>query len=227
MWVWTRGATARRRRGADAKALRRDRSARRHDRWANKNLAPHACPGSRSSIRTCSTPGSTRIRRCHAPRHFPPRMTASRSCSRYRCSPISLRVQAERYLDEVRRVLRPDGVLLATFFLFDKAYFPMMQDFQNALYINDTDPTNAVIFDRDWLLAALELRDLRIQEVRSPTHPGLPLGARDRARPWLGCHSRGSRATRAKAAAGANQAGAPHSLKRRRRQVAAREADVT
>jgi SAM-dependent methyltransferase len=79
-----------------------------------------------------------------------------------------VQAQAERYLDEVKRVLRPDGVALATFFLFDKAYFPMMQDFQNALYINDTDPTNAVIFDREWLLAALELRELRIQEVRSP-----------------------------------------------------------
>ena len=27
----------------------------------------------------------------------------------------------------------------------------MMQDFQNALYINDVDPSNAVIFDREWL----------------------------------------------------------------------------
>jgi SAM-dependent methyltransferase len=80
--------------------------------------------------------------------------------------------QAERYLDEVRRVLRPDGVMLATFFLFDKAYFPMMQDFQNALYINDSDPTNAVIFDREWLLTALDLRGLRIREVRSPVVRG-------------------------------------------------------
>jgi SAM-dependent methyltransferase len=79
-----------------------------------------------------------------------------------------VQAQAELYLDEIKRVLRPDGVALATFFLFDKAYFPMMQDFQNALYINDVDPTNAVIFDREWLLAALDMRELRIQEVRSP-----------------------------------------------------------
>jgi hypothetical protein len=78
----------------------------------------------------------------------------------------------EPYLDEVRRVLRPDGVMLATFFLFDKTYFPMMQDFQNSLYINDTDPTNAVIFDRAWLLAALDARDLRIREVRPPSVRG-------------------------------------------------------
>jgi SAM-dependent methyltransferase len=76
------------------------------------------------------------------------------------------------YLDEVRRVLRVDGVMLASFFLFEKAYFPMMQDFQNALYINDTDPTNAVLFDRDWLLAELEARELRVSAARAPTTRG-------------------------------------------------------
>jgi hypothetical protein len=44
----------------------------------------------------------------------------------------------------------------------------MMHDFQNALYINDTDVTNAVIFDRQWLLATLEARDLRIRAVTPP-----------------------------------------------------------
>jgi SAM-dependent methyltransferase len=80
--------------------------------------------------------------------------------------------QAVTYLDEVRRVLRADGVLLASFFLFDKAYFPMMQEFQNALYINDTDPTNAVIFDRGWLLAELDARELRVRAARPPTTRG-------------------------------------------------------
>ena len=80
--------------------------------------------------------------------------------------------QSVSYLDEVARVLRPDGVLLASFFLFEKAYFPMMQDFQNALYINDSDPTNAVIFDRDWLLAELDARELRVRAARAPTTRG-------------------------------------------------------
>ena len=83
-----------------------------------------------------------------------------------------VQAQLEPYLDEVRRVLRPDGVMLATFFLFDKTSFPMMQDFQNSLYINDSDPTNAVIFDRAWLLAALDVRELRIREVRPPSVRG-------------------------------------------------------
>ncbi len=80
--------------------------------------------------------------------------------------------QVPSYLDEAQRALRPDGVLLASFFLFDKAYFPMMQDFQNAIYINDRDPTNAVIFDSQWLLAELDARELRIREARAPTVRG-------------------------------------------------------
>ena len=44
--------------------------------------------------------------------------------------------------------MRPDGWLHASWFLFDKRLFPMMQPFQNALFINETDPSNAVIFDR-------------------------------------------------------------------------------
>jgi SAM-dependent methyltransferase len=55
------------------------------------------------------------------------------------------------YLAELRRVLRPDGVLRSTWFLFDRATYPMLQDFQHALYVNHHDPTNAVIVDRAWL----------------------------------------------------------------------------
>ncbi|HEX5960509.1 MAG TPA: class I SAM-dependent methyltransferase [Rhodanobacteraceae bacterium] len=58
---------------------------------------------------------------------------------------------AEFYLREVARVLAPEGVALTTWFLFDKTDYPMMQEFQNALFINPVDPTNAVIFDKVWL----------------------------------------------------------------------------
>jgi SAM-dependent methyltransferase len=76
--------------------------------------------------------------------------------------------QAEHYLDEVARVLRADGIMVASFFLFDRRYFPMLQDFQNALYINSEDPTNAVMFDREWLLAALRARGLGVSAARPP-----------------------------------------------------------
>ena len=44
----------------------------------------------------------------------------------------------------------------------------MMQDFQNALYINDVDPTNAVIFDRDWVRREAGAAGLTIHRVAQP-----------------------------------------------------------
>ena len=80
--------------------------------------------------------------------------------------------QAEFYLDEVARVLAGDGRLVSTWFLFDKDGFPYMQDTQNALYINDRDPTNAVAYDRKWLQAALASRSLMIAQARPPAIRG-------------------------------------------------------
>jgi SAM-dependent methyltransferase len=77
----------------------------------------------------------------------------------------TIQSHAEYYLREVARVLRPGGVFAGSFFLFDKKYFPMMQDFQNALYINLEDPWNAVIFDRGWLEE--NLRNLGLGIVRA------------------------------------------------------------
>jgi hypothetical protein len=79
-----------------------------------------------------------------------------------------LEEQAVHYLREMRRVLREDGYLLATFFLFEKDGYPMMQDFQNALYINHVDPTNAVIFDRQWVQRTAREAGLVIEQVHPP-----------------------------------------------------------
>jgi SAM-dependent methyltransferase len=98
-----------------------------------------------------------------------------------------LEAQAEHYLDEVARVLTDDGLLICTFFLFDKAGFPFMQDSQNALYINETDPTNAVVFDRGWLLSALADRDLELARADAPFargyHTVLRIGRSGQGRP--------------------------------------------
>ena len=79
---------------------------------------------------------------------------------------------AEYYLKEVSRVLRADGMLAASFFLFEKRYFPMMHDFQNALYISAVDPWNAVIFDREWLEASLANLGLGVVRAIPPTLRG-------------------------------------------------------
>jgi SAM-dependent methyltransferase len=80
--------------------------------------------------------------------------------------------QAEFYLREAARVLRPEGVVLATWFLFDKADFPFMQEFQNALFINESDPTNAVVFDKLWLRRTAAAAGLRLTEIRPPVIRG-------------------------------------------------------
>ena len=89
------------------------------------------------------------------------------------------------YLGELARVLRPGGVAFTTWFLFDKADFPMMQESQNALFVNDVDPTNAVIYDRGWLRRTLREKGLAIWRVEQPDVRGFqwrvflaPLGER-------------------------------------------------
>lgn len=76
------------------------------------------------------------------------------------------------YLKEIARILRPDGLLRSTWFLFDKQYFPMMQDFQNTLYINTINPTNAVIVDREWLIGQLIAAGLTVASTSPPLYRG-------------------------------------------------------
>ena len=44
----------------------------------------------------------------------------------------------------------------------------MMQEFQNALMINPVDLTNAVIFDRAWLIGRASAADLVITRITPP-----------------------------------------------------------
>jgi SAM-dependent methyltransferase len=81
-------------------------------------------------------------------------------------------VQTEAYLTELTRVLEPGGMLLTTWFLFDKRDFPMMQDEQNTLFINEHDVRNAVIYDRAWLLDAVADRGLVVCAAGPPTIRG-------------------------------------------------------
>ena len=76
--------------------------------------------------------------------------------------------QATRYLHEMRRILRPNGVLFSTWFLFDKTEFPMMGDSQNALFVNDVNPTGAVIFDKNWLRSTARAAGLTLYAATAP-----------------------------------------------------------
>jgi SAM-dependent methyltransferase len=76
--------------------------------------------------------------------------------------------QTEFYLGEVARILAEDGIARTTWFLFDRLTFPMMFDFQVELFINEIDPTNAVIYDWRWLLNVFERRGLRVVHTVPP-----------------------------------------------------------
>lgn len=80
--------------------------------------------------------------------------------------------QAEAYIAELARVLQPEGVMLTTWFLFDKREFPMMQEHQNTLFINEYDVRNAVIYSRDWVRSAAAAAGLALREVRPPAIRG-------------------------------------------------------
>jgi SAM-dependent methyltransferase len=80
--------------------------------------------------------------------------------------------QAEFYLREVARILEPGGVLHSTWFLTDKRLHPFMLEHQNALYINLEDPSNAVIFDRDWMRATSAAAGLTAISVTPPEFRG-------------------------------------------------------
>jgi SAM-dependent methyltransferase len=71
-------------------------------------------------------------------------------------------------LKECARVLSGDWVFRSTWFLFEKHAFPVMQEFQNALYINDVDPTNAVYFDREFVSNLFTAVGLQIVKVLPP-----------------------------------------------------------
>ncbi len=78
----------------------------------------------------------------------------------------------ENYLSECRRIMSCDGIFRATWFLFDKASFPMMQESQNCLYINVDDPTNATIYDYNYVRSMYRKHGMTITAIIPPAVRG-------------------------------------------------------
>lgn len=74
----------------------------------------------------------------------------------------------EFYFEQCVRALSHDGILRTTWFLFDKINFPMMQEFQNCLYINPDDPTNAAIYDVEFVRQLFARHGLTITAAHPP-----------------------------------------------------------
>ena len=76
--------------------------------------------------------------------------------------------QAVHYLRECARILHPEGVLHASWFLFEKREFPMLRPESNTLYVSYEDPSAAVLFDREWVLATARHFGLRLCGIVPP-----------------------------------------------------------
>jgi SAM-dependent methyltransferase len=135
--------------------------------WAQENLAPHA-PGfefAHHDVRYAAwNPGDDKPDT--AP--FPTGDSSRTLIIAFSVFTHLIQAHAEYYIGEVSRALAAGGVFYSTWFLFDKCDFPMMQDFQDALYINDLNPANAVIFDRAWLVRTAADAGLAITAVKQP-----------------------------------------------------------
>lgn len=134
--------------------------------WCRNNLTPHAS-GFRfehfDAYNIGFNPGGART-----PLRFPAEAGRYTLVNAWSVFTHILEPDVAHYLAEVRRVMAPDAMFLSTWFLMEKLFFPMMQEFQNALYINTTDPTNAVIFDREWVKRSFAAAGLRIVKVTAP-----------------------------------------------------------
>jgi SAM-dependent methyltransferase len=69
------------------------------------------------------------------------------------------------YLGEIARVLSRNGLVNASFFLFEKSDFPALGPQHNALYGDAAYPKSAVFYDRGWLEQTLEDCGLGVLEI--------------------------------------------------------------
>lgn len=76
--------------------------------------------------------------------------------------------QTAFYMREASRILAPDGILHASFFLIDKKQFPMMMENNNALYLTYEDPSSAVLYDRNWIVSLAAETGLTLVQVIPP-----------------------------------------------------------
>ena len=80
-------------------------------------------------------------------------------------------LQTEYYLGELARILAPGGVAFTTWLFFDRESFPVYPDVYT-LYVSASDFSRAVLFDREWFLAAVRRAGLRVSRTIAPQLAG-------------------------------------------------------
>jgi SAM-dependent methyltransferase len=80
--------------------------------------------------------------------------------------------QAEYYLYEVARILRPRGVAFTSWFFFDKESFPFLREGPFCLHAGEEDPLLAVIYDRKWFIDTVRRFGLGVRFTVPPLVAG-------------------------------------------------------
>jgi SAM-dependent methyltransferase len=73
--------------------------------------------------------------------------------------------QTEFYLEQMRKMLAPMGLIRATWFLFNKKCFPMMNERQNTLFVDESDLTSAVYYDWHYLVDLIRSMGFRMVKI--------------------------------------------------------------
>lgn len=111
---------------------------------------------------------------------FPTRSAATDLCALFSVFTHLYRADIERYLDEIRRVLRPGGIAVTTWFLLDPARIPRaaapdaMYPMVHVLdattrYADATDPLRAIAYDETVVLAMAAAARLEVVTIARGT----------------------------------------------------------
>ena len=74
----------------------------------------------------------------------------------------------EFYFEQLASRLERGGTLRTTWFMFEKSNFPMMQEFQNCIYINPDDLTNATVYATEFVRELFSRHGLQITIAHRP-----------------------------------------------------------
>lgn len=140
-------------------------------RWCRRNLKPRAA-GFEFVHHDVHNPGLNPGEEKPLTAAFPAESRAFTFVNAWSVFTHLVQPQVDHYLSEVARVLAPGGVFQSTWFLFDERAFPMMQDFQHALYADAEDPTGAAMFDRRWVQERIREAGLSIYDATPPVVRG-------------------------------------------------------
>jgi SAM-dependent methyltransferase len=73
--------------------------------------------------------------------------------------------QTQFYLQEMRSMLAPNGIIRATWFLFNKKGFPVMAENQNTVFVSEVDTTQAVYYDWRYFVTLTRSMGYRIAKI--------------------------------------------------------------